>query len=125
MVADQPGSGTAARASARKRGARAPAAVTIVRAGASHEPFIAARGHVMAGTQRFWGYALVVAVALAVGAAVAEIASVVIETGVDSPGDIGGMAAIAVPAAAGLVAVVLVIDAGLRRLRRPPAKAGW
>jgi hypothetical protein len=79
----------------------------------------------MGGTQGFWGYALVVAAALAVGAVVAEVASVVIESAVDSPGDVGGLAAIAVPAAAGLIAVVLVIDAGLRRLRRPPAKAGW
>ena len=79
----------------------------------------------MASRQDFKGSAIVVAIALVVGLVVGALIELVIEATVASPGDIGGLAAIALPAAAGLVAVVVTLDAGLRKLRRPNAKAGW
>jgi hypothetical protein len=80
----------------------------------------------MAGMRRFWEYGLVVTVAIAVGLVVAALVEGIMSgssNGVTS--DAGNLASLLVPAAAGVLAIGLTLGAGLRRLNRPRAKAGW
>ncbi len=80
----------------------------------------------MAAMRRVWEYGLLVTVALAIGLVVAAVVAFAMLRGGDAvtPGT-GDLASTIVPAAAGLVAIVLTLDVGLRRLHRPRAKAGW
>jgi hypothetical protein len=80
----------------------------------------------MSGMRRLWDYALLVTVALAVGLIVAGIVAFAMAgaPGTVPTGD-GDLASMVVPAVAGLVALVLTLDVGLRRLHRPRAKIGW
>lgn len=80
----------------------------------------------MAGMRRFWEYGLVVAVAMAVGLVVAALVAFAMLGSSDGvPASAGDLASTILPAAAGLIAVVLTLDIGLRRIHRPRAKAGW
>lgn len=80
----------------------------------------------MADMRRFWEYGLLVTVALAVGLLVAAIvAFALLGAGDDVGASTGDLASTVLPAAAGLIAIVLTLDVGLRRLHRPRAKAGW
>lgn len=80
----------------------------------------------MAAMRRFWEYGLLVTVAMAVGLVVASVVAFAMA----GPGDAvqGGssdLASFVLPAAAGLVALGMTLEIGLRRLHRPRAKAGW
>jgi uncharacterized membrane protein YhaH (DUF805 family) len=80
----------------------------------------------MAAMRRFWEYGLLVTVAMAVGLVVAAVVAFAMlgpDNGVSSTA--GDLASFVVPAAAGLVALGLTLEVGLRRLHRPRAKAGW
>lgn len=80
----------------------------------------------MAAMRRFWEYGLLVTVAMAVGLVVAAVVAFAMlgsDNGVSSSA--GDLASFVVPAAAGLVALGLTLEVGLRRLHRPRAKAGW
>ena len=80
----------------------------------------------MAAMRRFWEYGLLVTVAMAVGLVVAGIVALVMATpGGAVPSNAGDLATFVVPAAAGLVALGVTLEVGLRRLHRPRAKAGW
>lgn len=80
----------------------------------------------MAGMRRLWEYGLLVTVAMAVGLAVAAtVALAMAGPGAAVPGSAGDLASFVVPAAAGLVALGLTLEVGLRRLHRPRAKIGW
>jgi hypothetical protein len=80
----------------------------------------------MSGMRRVWEYGLLVAVAMAVGLVVAAVvAFAMLGDGDAVSAGAGDLASTILPAAAGLVAIVLTLDAGLRRLNRPRAKAGW
>lgn len=79
----------------------------------------------MAGMRRTWEYGLVVTIAIAVGlvvAALMELAMAGSGSGVAS--NAGDLASMVVPAAAGLIAIALTLEAGLRRLSRPPTRIG-
>lgn len=80
----------------------------------------------MAGMRRFWEYGLAVTIAIAVGLVVAAVVELAM-TGTGNAVATGGddLAQMVVPAAAGLLAIGLTLEAGLRRLHRPRAKAGW
>ena len=76
--------------------------------------------------RRLWEYGLLVTVAMAVSLLVSAIVGyVVLEAGAPVGATAGDMGSIILPAGAGLLAVVLTLDVGLRRLHRPRAKAGW
>lgn len=80
----------------------------------------------MSGMRRFWEYGLLVTVAMAVGLVVAAVvAFAMVGTSEAVPSNAGDLASIVAPAAAGLIALVLTLDVGLRRLHRPRAKIGW
>jgi uncharacterized membrane protein YhaH (DUF805 family) len=80
----------------------------------------------MSGMRRFWEYGLLVTVALAIGLVVAAVmAFAMLGSGNAVSGRADDFASFVIPAAAGLIAVVLTLDVGLRRLHRPRAKAGW
>jgi hypothetical protein len=80
----------------------------------------------MAGMRRSWEYGLVVTVAIAIGLVVAAVVELVMTgSGNAVTSDAGDLASIFVPGAAGLVAIGLTLEIGLRRLNRPRAKAGW
>ena len=80
----------------------------------------------MAGMRRFWEYGLLVTVAMAVGLVVAAgVAFVMAAPGDAVPSNAGDLASFVVPAAAGLIALGITLEVGLRRLHRPRAKAGW
>lgn len=80
----------------------------------------------MAGMRRFWEYGLLVTVAMAVGLAVAAIvAFAMVGSGDAVPSSAGDLASFVAPAAAGIVALGVTLEIGLRRLNRPRAKAGW
>jgi peptidoglycan/LPS O-acetylase OafA/YrhL len=79
----------------------------------------------MAGMRRFWEYGLLVTVAMAVGLVVAAVVELAMAGSTDAVTGAGDLAAMVIPGAAGLVAIVLTLDAGLRRLTRSRAKAGW
>ena len=80
----------------------------------------------MAAMRRFWDYGLLVTVAMAVGLVVAATVAFVMATPGDGvPSSAGDLASFVVPAAAGLVALGITLEMGLRRLHRPRAKAGW
>lgn len=80
----------------------------------------------MSGMRRLWEYGLLVTVAMAVGLVVAAVvASAMTGASETVPSSAGDLASMIVPAAAGLIALVLTLDVGLRRLHRPRAKIGW
>lgn len=80
----------------------------------------------MAGMRRFWELGLLVTVAMAVGLVVAWVlTNAMTGSGNGVSTDAGDLAAIVVPAAAGLIALGLTLEIGLRRLHRPRAKIGW
>ena len=80
----------------------------------------------MASMRRVWEYGLLVTIALAIGLTVAAVVGVLVTASVQAvSGDPSDLASMVLPAAAGLLAIVLTLDVGLRRLNRPRAKAGW
>jgi uncharacterized membrane protein YhaH (DUF805 family) len=80
----------------------------------------------MAAMRRFWEYGLLVTVAMAVGLVVAALVGFVMVTPGDGvPSNAGDLASFVLPAAAGLIALGVTLEIGLRRLHRPRAKAGW
>jgi hypothetical protein len=80
----------------------------------------------MAGMRRFWDYGLLVTVAMSVGLVVAAVVAFAMAPAGDAVSSgAGDLASFAVPAAAGLVALGITLEIGLRRLHRPRAKAGW
>ena len=80
----------------------------------------------MAAMRRFWDYGLVVTVALAVGLVVAAVVEfAMVGSGNAFSSGAGDLASFVIPAAAGLVALGITLEIGLRRLHRPRAKAGW
>lgn len=80
----------------------------------------------MAGMRRFWEYGLLVTAAMAVGLVVAAVVALAMAgSGNAVPSSAGDLASIVAPAAAGLVALGLTLEVGLRRLHRPRAKIGW
>lgn len=80
----------------------------------------------MAGMRRFWEYGLLGTVAMAVGLVVAAVVAFAMAgPGNAVPSSAGDLASIVVPAAAGLVALGLTLEVGLRRLHRPRARIGW
>ena len=80
----------------------------------------------MAGMRRFWEYGLLVTVAMAVGLAVAAVVAMAMTgSGNAVTADNDELVTMVVPAAAGLIALGLTLEIGLRRLHRPRAKAGW
>jgi hypothetical protein len=80
----------------------------------------------MAAMRRFWEYGLLVTVALAIGLVVAGVVALAMTGGgsavTTSDGD---LASFVLPATAGLLALGITLEIGLRRLHRPRAKAGW
>lgn len=80
----------------------------------------------MAAMRRVWEFGLLFTVALAVGVVVTAAVAAALLGGADAvAADAGDVASTVIPVAAGLVAVVLTLDVGLRRLNRPKAKTGW
>ena len=80
----------------------------------------------MVGMRRIWEYALLVTVALAIGLLVAAgVAFAVLSAGDAVSVNPDDPMWTVLPAGAGLVAIVLTLDVGLRRLNRPRAKIGW
>ena len=80
----------------------------------------------MAAMRRVWEYGLLVTVALAIGLLVAAgVAFAVLGAGDAVSVKADDLMSFVLPAGAGLVAIVLTLDIGLRRLNRPRAKAGW
>ncbi|HJP88981.1 MAG TPA: hypothetical protein VJ850_08110 [Candidatus Limnocylindrales bacterium] len=76
--------------------------------------------------RRSWEYGLVVTIALAVGLVVAAVVELAMTgSGNAVTNDAGDLMSMVVPAAAGLLAIGLSLEVGLRRLNRPRAKAGW
>jgi uncharacterized membrane protein YhaH (DUF805 family) len=76
--------------------------------------------------RRFWEYGLLVTVAMAVGLAVAAVVAMAMTgSGNAVTADNDELVTMVVPAAAGLIALGLTLEIGLRRLHRPRAKAGW
>jgi hypothetical protein len=79
----------------------------------------------MAGMRRFWEYGLLVTVAMAVGLIVAAVVELAMAGSTDAVTGADDLASMVIPGAAGLVTIVLTLDAGLRRLTRSRTKAGW
>jgi hypothetical protein len=80
----------------------------------------------MAGMRRFWEYGLLVTVALAVGLLVASVVAAAMIGPADAVAtSAGDLAEFVIPAAAGIVALGLTLEMGLRRLQRSRAKIGW
>jgi len=80
----------------------------------------------MAAMRRFWEYGLVVTVAIAIGLVVAAAVELAMAgSGNAVTSDASDLTSMVIPAAAGLVAIGLTLAAGLRRVNRPRAKAGW
>ena len=80
----------------------------------------------MAAMRRFWEYGLLVTVAMAVGLVVASVVAFAMTGSGDAVRGSGGdLGSFVLPVAAGLVALGITLEIGLRRLHRPRAKAGW
>ena len=80
----------------------------------------------MAAMRRVWEYGLLVTVALAIGLLVAAgVGFAVLGAGDAVSVSTDDLMWTVLPAGAGLLAIVLTLDIGLRRLHRPRAKAGW
>jgi 4-amino-4-deoxy-L-arabinose transferase-like glycosyltransferase len=80
----------------------------------------------MVATRKIWEYGLLLTVALAIGLLVAAgVAFAVLGAGGAVSIDRDDLMWTILPAAAGLVTVVVTLDVGLRRLNRPRAKIGW
>ena len=80
----------------------------------------------MTAMRRFWEYGLLVTMAMAVGLVVAGAVAFAMSGPGDAVSSSGGdLLSFVAPAAAGLIALGVTLEIGLRRLHRTRAKAGW
>jgi hypothetical protein len=80
----------------------------------------------MVARRKVWEYGLLVTAAPAVGIVVAAVVAALMPGATDAvAGGANDLVSTIIPGAAGLIAVGVTLDIGLRRLHRPRAKAGW